>query len=132
MPASSSNQHMQQQLPLGRKQLDVPQHVQQWLSSLQHNMQPSIGQHLDHPAIQAQTPLPQQMAANHALHAEVLQLKAELKAVQARFADAQVQLMLFVLVGTGMSKSLVMPTHCLHCPNTSLSIRLLWHVPNLA
>lgn len=63
------------------------QHVQQWLGALQHDVQPS--DHIGSVGL-PQAGVCQSSEPNRALHAEVLQLKAELMAVKACFADAQV------------------------------------------
>ena len=86
-------QQQQQQSEEGKLPLQVPQHVQQWLATLQHTSLPltAVKAPVHMHAAMPDSAESIQRHADSDLRHEVVQLRAELKAVQARFEQAQVQ-----------------------------------------
>ena len=86
-------QQQQQQSEEGKLPLQVPQHVQQWLATLQHTSSPltAVKAPLHMHAAMPDSAESIQRHADSDLRHEVVQLRAELKDVQARFEQAQVQ-----------------------------------------
>lgn len=89
------SQQQQQHAASGNLPMEVPHHVQQWLATRQDTaaVQPAAEMQVLSPLAHAvpATALSRGAHADSALREEVAELKVELRAVQARFAGAQVQ-----------------------------------------